>query len=255
MDLRPATGFEEHYLVSQKPVKLVAAGARWTDRSEGSTTLGRSLSGWSKGLDRPVADWSKRSFDVGVALAVVLVFLPLFALIGLALLAQGRPLLIRHKRIGRGGESFPCLKFRTMVVNGDEVLQRHLSDNPEAREEWARSQKLKDDPRVTPLGRVLRKSSLDELPQLLNVLRGEMSLVGPRPIVAAEAVHYGIHIEKYHAVRPGLTGAWQVSGRSDVSYNQRVSLDCHYVETRNFRRDIAIMLMTVPAVLKSKGSY
>ena len=102
---------------------------------------------------------------------------------------------------------------------------------------------------------MLRKSSLDELPQLINVLRGEMSLVGPRPIVPAEAVHYGAHIEKYQAVRPGLTGAWQVSGRSDVSYNQRVSLDCHYVETRSLRRDIAIMLMTIPAVLKSKGSY
>lgn len=230
--------------MSQKPVNLVAAGARWTERNIGGTTP-----------DRSASEWSKRSFDVAAAAAIVLVFLPLFALIGFALLAQGRPLLIRHKRVGRGGELFPCLKFRTMVVNGDEVLSRHLAADPTARDEWASSQKLKRDPRVTPLGRVLRKSSLDELPQLINVLRGEMSLVGPRPIVPAEAVHYGPHIEKYQAVRPGLTGAWQVSGRSDVSYNQRVSLDCHYVETRSFRRDIAIMLMTIPAVLKSKGSY
>ena len=230
--------------MSQKPVNLVAAGARWTEQTLDSSTSGR-----------PLADWSKRSFDIATAVAIVLVFLPLFAVIGLALLAQGRPLLIRHRRIGRGGEMFPCLKFRTMVVNGDEVLQRHLAEDPAAREEWAASQKLKSDPRVTPLGRVLRKSSLDELPQLLNVLRGEMSLVGPRPIVPAEAVHYGAHIEKYQAVRPGLTGAWQVSGRSDVSYHQRVSLDCHYVETRNFRGDLGIMLMTIPAVLKSKGSY
>ena len=230
--------------MSQKPANLVAAGARWTARSEDGAAG-----------DRPLSDWSKRSFDVATALAILLVFLPIMAMIGLALLVQGRPLLIRHKRIGRGGELFPCLKFRTMVVNGEEVLQRHLASDPAARDEWASSQKLKDDPRVTALGRVLRKSSLDELPQLLNVLRGEMSLVGPRPIVPAEAVHYGVHIEKYHAVRPGLTGAWQVSGRSDVSYTQRVSLDCHYVETRNFRRDVGIMLMTIPAVLKSKGSY
>ena len=230
--------------MSQKPANLVAAGARWTERSEDGVALDRSLSAWSK-----------RSFDVATAAAILLVFLPLLAVIGLALLTQGRPLLIRHRRIGRGGELFPCLKFRTMVVNGDEVLRRHLAESPAAREEWASSQKLKNDPRVTSLGRVLRKSSLDELPQLFNVLCGHMSLVGPRPIVPAEAVHYGLHIEKYHAVRPGLTGAWQVSGRSDVSYNQRVSLDCHYVETRNFRGDIGIMLMTIPAVLKSKGSY
>ena len=230
--------------MSQKPNDLVAAGARWTERSEDGVAL-----------KRPVSAWSKRSFDVAIAGAILLAFLPLLALIGLALLAQGRPLLIRHRRIGRGGELFPCLKFRTMVVDGDEVLRRHLADDPAARDEWASSQKLKNDPRVTPLGRVLRKSSLDELPQLFNVLRGEMSLVGPRPIVPAEAVHYGVHIEKYHAVRPGLTGAWQVSGRSDVSYHQRVSLDCHYVETRNLRGDIGIMLMTIPAVLKSKGSY
>ncbi len=230
--------------MSQKPPSPFAAGARWIARSRVSPAEGQ-----------PVSDWAKRSFDVATALGILLVFLPVLAIIGLALLVQGRPLLIRHKRIGRGGELFPCLKFRTMVVNGDEVLQRHLASDLAARAEWLSSQKLKDDPRVTALGRVLRKSSLDELPQLLNVLRGEMSLVGPRPIVPAEAVHYGVHIEKYHAVRPGLTGAWQVSGRSDVSYNQRVSLDCHYVETRNFRRDVGIMLMTIPAVLKSKGSY
>ena len=230
--------------MSQKPPSFSAAGARSAARNETSSAVSQSLS-----------ECFKRSFDVAVALAILLVFLPVLALVGLALLFQGRPLLIRHKRIGRGGDLFPCLKFRTMVVNGDEVLKQHLASDPAARAEWLSCQKLKDDPRVTSLGRVLRKSSLDELPQLLNVLRGEMSLVGPRPIVPAEAVHYGVHIGKYHAVRPGLTGAWQVSGRSDVSYNQRVSLDCHYVETRNFRRDVGIMLMTIPAVLKSKGSY
>lgn len=197
----------------------------------------------------------KRSFDIATAAAILVMFLPLLALICLVLLTQGRPLLIRHRRIGRGGKTFRCLKFRTMVVDAEAVLQRHLARNPAAREEWNISHKLKDDPRVTALGRVLRKSSLDELPQLINVLRGEMSLVGPRPIVLAEVIHYGNHIERYHEVRPGLTGAWQVSGRSDVSYDQRVALDCAYVAGRSFGRDLGILVMTIPAVLKSKGSY
>ena len=197
----------------------------------------------------------KRSFDVTAAAAMLLMFLPLIALICFVLITQGRPLMIRHRRVGRGGAIFPCLKFRTMVVDADAVLQRHLADDPAAREEWEATRKLKKDPRVTAIGRVLRKTSIDELPQLLNVLRGEMSLVGPRPIVPAEVIHYGIHIERYHEVRPGLTGAWQISGRSDVSYEQRVALDCAYVAGRSFRRDLGILVMTVPAVLKSKGSY
>lgn len=204
---------------------------------------------------RPPSERLKRTFDVTAAAAILLTFLPLIALLSLALLTQGRPLMIRHRRVGRGGETFGCLKFRTMVVDAEAVLLRHLADNPEARAEWDSSHKLKNDPRVTALGRVLRKSSLDELPQLFNVLRGEMSLVGPRPIVPAEVIHYGTHIERYHEVRPGLTGAWQVSGRSDVSYDHRVALDCHYVASRSFGRDLGILLLTVPAVLKSKGSY
>lgn len=227
-----------------EPVKLLDTGANWPEK----------IMAQAKNCP-PMPDLSKRAFDLTAASAITLLFLPLLAVVGFLLLVQGRPILIRHKRLGRGGESFPCFKFRTMVVNGEDVLQHHLTSNPSARAEWISSRKLKDDPRVTPLGRILRKSSIDELPQLFNVLRGEMSLVGPRPIVSAEAVHYGIHIEKYHAVRPGLTGAWQVSGRSDLSYNHRVSLDCHYIATRNFRRDIIILLMTIPAVLKSKGSY
>ncbi len=210
------------------------------------------------GEDAPVrmpSEPLKRSFDVAAALGILMMFLPLIALVCLVLLMQGRPLLIKHRRVGRGGGTFRCLKFRTMVVDAEAVLQRHLAENPDAHNEWDASHKLKDDPRVTALGRVLRKSSLDELPQLINVLRGEMSLVGPRPIVPAEVVHYGVHIEHYHQVRPGLTGAWQVSGRSDVSYDQRVALDCEYVASRSFGRDLGILLLTVPAVLKSKGSY
>lgn len=217
---------------------------KWAKLQVGAPTVGRQPS-----------ERLKRSFDVAAAAAMLLMFMPLFGLICFILLTQGRPLLIRHRRVGRGGETFPCLKFRTMVVDSDAVLQRHLAEDPAAREEWEASRKLKNDPRVTALGRVLRKTSIDELPQLLNVLRGEMSLVGPRPIVPAEVIHYGIHIERYHEVRPGLTGAWQISGRSDVSYEQRVALDCDYVAGRSFRRDLGILVRTVPAVLKSKGSY
>jgi len=205
--------------------------------------------------NRAPSERLKRSFDVTAAAAVLMLFLPLFVFICCVLVLQGRPLLIRHRRVGRGGGTFPCLKFRTMVVDAEAVLQRHLAEDPAARAEWHSSQKLKNDPRVTALGRVLRKTSIDELPQLINVLRGEMSLVGPRPIVPAEVIHYGVNIERYHEVRPGITGAWQVSGRSNVSYQQRVALDCDYVAGRSFGRDLGILVMTIPAVLKSKGSY
>ena len=230
--------------MSHESTNFLAADARW-----GAPAVARRRS-------RPAASegW-KRAFDVSTAAAILLAFSPLFLILALALLSQGRPFLIRHHRIGRGGASFPCFKIRTMVVDAEAVLNEHLAADVAARQEWQASRKLKNDPRVTRLGRVLRKSSVDELPQLLNVIRGEMSLVGPRPIVAAEAIHYGQHIERYHEVRPGLTGLWQVSGRSDTSYGQRVALDCRYVETRSFWRDLAILLMTVPAVLRSKGSY
>jgi exopolysaccharide production protein ExoY len=198
----------------------------------------------------------KRSFDV-VAVSVALVaLLPLIILLTLGLLAiQGRPILFRHKRIGLGGKEFSCLKFRTMVNDGDAVLRGHLAENPDARLEWETSQKLKKDPRITPLGEVLRKTSVDELPQLINILKGEMSVVGPRPIVKDEVRHYGANIEQYCKVRPGLTGLWQVSGRSDVSYASRVKMDVTYVNRISFATDLVIILRTIPAVLKSRGSY
>lgn len=203
----------------------------------------------------PLSQALKRGFDVALSALIIVAFVPLLALVGAALSTQGWPIVIRHRRVGCGGRTFPCLKFRTMVVDAEAVLNRHLSENPAARAEWEATHKLKDDPRVTALGRVLRKSSLDELPQLINVLRGEMSLVGPRPIVPAEVRHYGADIAIYQSVRPGLTGAWQISGRSDVSYERRVALDRTYVSEQSFRRDLAILALTIPAVLKSKGSY
>jgi exopolysaccharide production protein ExoY len=199
---------------------------------------------------------SKRLLDIVVASAALVFLLPMLSVLVIVLLVmQGRPIFIRHNRIGRGGASFPCFKFRSMVTGADVVLREYLSKNSAAAAEWLETHKLKDDPRITPLGRFLRKSSVDELPQLLNVIRGEMSLVGPRPIVRDEMVRYGAHIEDYVQVRPGLTGLWQVSGRSDVSYQHRVHLDVRYVREQSFWRDIVIMVKTIPALLKSSGSY
>ncbi|CAM5765474.1 hypothetical protein LMIY3S_01495 [Labrys miyagiensis] len=210
----------------------------------------------TSGVVLDLARASKRGFDVAVATSALVFLLPMFLLlVAVLLVAQGRPIFIRHNRIGRGGASFPCLKFRSMVTNSDVVLREYLAANPSAREEWKENHKLKNDPRITALGHFLRKSSVDELPQLLNVIRGDMSLVGPRPIVRDEVARYGAHIEDYLRVRPGLTGLWQVSGRSDTSYQHRVGLDVRYVREWSLWKDIVIIFKTIPALLQSKGSY
>lgn len=185
-----------------------------------------------------------------------LVFLaPLMALIAIAVRMTSRgPALYRQERLGRGGRMFRCLKFRSMQVDADARLAALLEADPAAREEWEVFRKLSHDPRVTPLGRFLRRSSLDELPQLLNVLGGEMSLVGPRPIVPAETHHYGRHIASYFSVRPGISGLWQISGRSDTTYRRRVAFDRIYVRRKTFGLDLTITLLTIPAVLSSRGA-
>ena len=198
----------------------------------------------------------KRGFDVLGALAALLLLLPLFALIGLAIKLWDRgPVFYRHQRIGHNGALFDCLKFRSMVPNSDEVLSRHLAASGEAAREWEESQKLKYDPRVTPLGLSLRKTSIDELPQLVNILKGEMSFVGPRPIVTAEVPKYGACIDHYLRARPGLTGPWQVSGRNDIDYATRVALDRGYVESWSFRQDLAIIVKTARVVVTARGCY
>lgn len=197
----------------------------------------------------------KRTLDASAALSFLILFSPLLlAIVVLLLVAQGRPILFKHKRIGRNGEVFECLKFRTMVKDGAAVLEQHLAFSPGARREWETTQKLKDDPRITPLGEVMRKLSVDELPQFLNVVMGQMSLVGPRPIVSSEARFYGSHIGVYYSLRPGITGPWQVGGRSNASYDRRVQLDVDYAHNWSLGRDIAILLKTVPAVLSQDGS-
>lgn len=198
----------------------------------------------------------KRTLDFLVSLAALLVLAPLILMTSLILLLlQGRPIFIAHRRIGRGGGMFPCLKFRTMVNNNEELLEKYLAANPAERAEWAATRKLKNDPRITPFGAFLRKSSIDEIPQLINIVIGHMSIVGPRPIVPSETVYYGQNYADYIRVRPGLTGLWQVSGRSDADYVKRVQLDSLYVANRSLVGDIVIMAKTIPAVLNARGSY
>ena len=191
-----------------------------------------------------------------LALILLAVLFPLMIIVCLAVLSDGGgPVLFGHRRIGYGGRSFVCLKFRTMTKDAEARLAALLATDLAAREEWSRDQKLRNDPRITRLGALLRRSSLDELPQLINVIRGEMSLVGPRPIVEAEAHHYGHRICHYNAVKPGITGLWQVSGRNDVSYRRRVALDCLYARKRGFGLDCWILIRTIPAVLIRRGCY
>jgi Undecaprenyl-phosphate galactose phosphotransferase WbaP len=198
----------------------------------------------------------KRSFDVVVALAAAVIALPLMLIIALAIvLESGGPVLFGHSRIGRGRRAFRVWKFRTMVVDGDEILRRHLAENPAAALEWELNHKLKYDPRITRVGRLLRRSSLDELPQIWNVLRGEMSIVGPRPIVEAEIPKYGPAFRLYTHVAPGLTGLWQVSGRNDTSYDRRVELDTEYIRRWTPGLDVKLVLNTVKVVFAGTGAY
>jgi len=205
-------------------------------------------------LSQPLARTVKLALDAVGAAIILLVISPVLLAIAVLVKLDGGPVFFAHPRIGAGGRRFPCLKFRSMRVDSAEVLDHLLSTNPAAAVEWAATQKLRNDPRVTKVGAWLRKTSLDELPQLINVLRLEMSLVGPRPIVDAELAHYGENITYYYETRPGLTGLWQVSGRSDTTYQKRVQLDTWYVKNWTLWHDIAILAKTVPAVLDRTGA-
>ncbi len=197
----------------------------------------------------------KRTIDVACSLLTLLILLPLMLLIAAVMkLTSPGPVLFAHRRLGKDGRAFHCLKFRSMVTNSAEVLAQHLAENEVARAEWACDHKLRNDPRITRLGNFLRRTSLDELPQLINVLAGEMSLVGPRPIVTDEVAKYGRYISYYNSVTPGITGLWQISGRNDISYRRRVAIDTSYARNRCTQMDIAIILRTLPAVLQARGA-
>ncbi|MEY4845172.1 MAG: hypothetical protein RL312_1453 [Pseudomonadota bacterium] len=199
---------------------------------------------------------AKRALDiVGAGLGLV-VLAPFFLIVAMMVRADGGPAFFAHQRVGRGGKLFGCLKFRSMVIDSQARLEDLLANDPAARAEWDATRKLKNDPRITRIGRFLRSTSLDELPQLINVLRGEMSLVGPRPVQEAEIDrYYGASAAHYMAVRPGITGLWQVSGRSETSYESRVALDVAYVSRPSLLADIAILLRTPVAVLSRRGAH
>ncbi|WP_246678851.1 sugar transferase [Mesorhizobium sp. B2-5-7] len=199
----------------------------------------------------PIGGVLKRIMDLVIAGAALVFAAPVIILVGLLIkITAGGPPIFSHSRVGFGGRSFDCYKFRSMVRNSDEVLSAYLDANPDARREWEETHKIRNDPRVTLLGRLLRKSSLDELPQLINILRGDMSCVGPRPIVKDELRRYGEHQAEYLATRPGLTGLWQVSGRSSMDYDNRVALDSQYVRNWSVWLDVVILLRTIVAVMR-----
>lgn len=197
----------------------------------------------------------KRAFDILGAIVLGLVFLPLIVLIVLFLRNDGGPVIFRHRRIGRDGRSFDCLKFRSMVPDADRKLREVLEQRPELKAEWLRDHKLRNDPRITAIGRFLRRTSFDELPQILNVLRGDMSLVGPRPIVREEVMRYGRCLPLYLSAKPGITGLWQVTGRNDTDYRRRVVLDVYYVRKQSALLDLYILLKTTRVVLRGGGAY
>ncbi|WP_340318248.1 sugar transferase [Rhizorhabdus argentea] len=197
-----------------------------------------------------------RLLDIVVSLGLLIFLAPLMLIVAsMVYLTNPGPIFFAHRRLGLNGGTFPCFKFRSMVVDAEQRLAHLLATDAAAREEWDRDFKLRCDPRITSIGNFLRKTSLDELPQFVNVLRGEMSLVGPRPIVQGEVERYGRYFSEYSRVKPGITGLWQVSGRNNVHYRRRVALDVSYARNKSLGLDLRILVMTVPAVVLAKGSF
>jgi lipopolysaccharide/colanic/teichoic acid biosynthesis glycosyltransferase len=201
---------------------------------------------------------AKRLFDIAFSLSVLILFFPIYIILALliAVSSQG-PIFYIQERVGKNYRPFKCIKFRTMVTNADEILAQMMETSPELRQEFTSTFKLKKDPRITKIGHLLRITSLDEFPQFWNVLKGDMSVVGPRPLVAEELSKYGSHINEVLTIRPGITGLWQVSGRNDIPYPRRVQIDLHYVKFRNFWLDLWIILKTINVVImpKNNGAY
>lgn len=234
-----------------QPISKVSAGIAW---KLGQADVGGTIAPDDLTTDASMP-FAKRAFDIVCSLALLLILAPVLAIVAALVRLSGPKILFAHPRVGQGGKIFPCYKFRTMVPDAQLVLDRLLTDRPDLRIEWERDFKLKDDPRVTRIGKFLRKYSLDELPQFWNVLRGDMSLVGPRPIISDELKRYGRYADCYMATRPGVTGLWQVSGRSDVDYAHRVQLDREYIGRRCVSLDLAIVFRTAWVVLRRKGAY
>jgi exopolysaccharide production protein ExoY len=222
-------------------------------REEYNASIGAGLA-WRR-RNQIVTRIGIRAFDIIASLVAIIFFAPIMAIIAIAILIFDKgPIFFAHKRIGKCARLFSCWKFRSMVVDADRKLETLLANDPSARAEWDAEQKLCRDPRVTRIGNFLRKTSLDELPQLINVLLGDMSLVGPRPIVVDEIPKYGRYFGEYCRVRPGITGLWQVRGRSEVEYRKRIALDISYIRSPRMRSNLIILALTVPSVLMSRGA-
>jgi lipopolysaccharide/colanic/teichoic acid biosynthesis glycosyltransferase len=215
----------------------------------------RNQRSWWTALD---GDAFKRLFDICFSLFVLIVFSPLYLLLALAIaVSSPGPVFFAQQRVGKDFKRFNCIKFRTMVTNADEVLASIMADSPHLKAEFEDTFKLKDDPRVTWIGKFLRITSLDEFPQFWNVLVGDMSVVGPRPLVPEELHKYGNRIDKVLTIRPGITGLWQVSGRNDIPYPLRVQMDVYYANSRDWVTDLWVILKTVGVVIfpKNNGAY
>jgi exopolysaccharide production protein ExoY len=202
----------------------------------------------------PSGHLGKKAIDFTIAVVAFFILSPMFFVIAALVKLDGGPIFYTHPRIGRGGRSFNCYKFRSMHVNSEDLLTTFLLSNLAAAERWKSHQKLRDDPRITRIGKVLRKASLDELPQLINVIKMDMSLVGPRPILERELQLYGADVHKYYLFRPGITGLWQVSGRSNTSFAERVKYDVSYANGWSILLDLRIMMKTVRTVLSGSGA-
>ncbi|ACK71789.1 Undecaprenyl-phosphate galactose phosphotransferase [Gloeothece citriformis PCC 7424] len=203
-------------------------------------------------------DFAKRLFDIVFSLFVLIFFSPLYLIISLLIaVSSPGPIFYIQERVGKNYRRFNCIKFRTMVHNADEVLESIMANSPQMREEFEDNFKLRDDPRITWIGKFLRLTSLDEFPQFWNVLMGDMSVVGPRPLVPEELYKYGNRIDKVLTIQPGITGLWQVSGRNDIPYPLRVQMDVYYVNSRNFFMDLWVMVKTIGVVIfpHNNGAY
>lgn len=199
----------------------------------------------------------KRLFDIIFSVMILILTAPMMVLIALMVRFSSKGKIVyAHERVGRGGKSFRCFKFRTMYADADSRLKDILESCPQLKQEWEQTHKLKNDPRVTKIGKFLRKTSLDEFPQFWNVLKGDLSVVGPRPVVHHEITkHLGPKASKILSIRPGLTGLWQISGRSDVSYANRIKMDEQYVDSHSILLDLKIIAKTIPSMFFSKGAY
>lgn len=259
MESPPAVGVADPILIADIPSSLSAT------REGGDSNLFRSKAAELPAADRLVVELVEtappaisefgdpkdgRALDLIVAAALLFLFLPLMCLCALAIVSTSKgPLFFSQPRIGRGGRMFNCLKFRTMVDDAESSIDGFLEGSPEAKAEWQALQKLSHDPRITRVGQFMRRYCIDELPQLFNVIAGDMSMVGPRPIVPAERERFGHNFAAYCSVRPGLTGIWQVSGRHSLTYEQRVELDAEYARSKCLALDVLILWKTVPIVV------